>query len=117
MNRMIIKMMAIKGIFGVTENDANMRFNCKWAPIMPRDREQLVNEISTRAAANAGSPEHLLELAGDVENIPEEVERMKKWIEFLAEVAQKAKPEQPKAPSAPKDPSKGTTPAKKGKSE
>jgi hypothetical protein len=83
-NRMALKMMAVKGLMGITPEHARMRLSSKWFPVLPRDREMLINELSVRAAANIGSLEHLLELAGDVENVPQEMERIQKWLEFVA---------------------------------
>jgi hypothetical protein len=83
-NRMALKMMAVKGLQGITPEHARMRLSSKWFPVLPRDREMLINELSVRAAANIGSLEHLLELAGDVENVPQEMERIQQWLEFVA---------------------------------
>lgn len=55
----------------------------KWSPIIPRDREQLVNETILLSSAKLRSPEMALAVLGDVEDIPGEIERIKSWQETL----------------------------------
>lgn len=89
LHRMAFSMMAIKGVMDITDNDTKMRFTSKWYPVLPRDREQIVNELSVRAANHIGSPEHLLYLAGDIDNIDQQMEQIKEWITFLEETKRK----------------------------
>jgi hypothetical protein len=63
-----------------------MRMKQKWAAMLPRDREADVNEWVTRQGTHLGSIEHLLERAGDVEDIPEERARVMKDIEDIATI-------------------------------
>lgn len=60
-----------------------------WLPMVPRDREAIVNEIILRKQTDLISPELALELFGDVLNIPEEIKRIKEWLEFLQQLAAK----------------------------
>lgn len=86
-----------------------MRTKCQWYPVLPRDREQMVNEVRDRATSNLGSPWHLIELLGDVEDVEEEVEKIKEWLEFQAEMAKAALPD-PIPPTG----STGNTPKPRG---
>jgi len=86
----ILRIMRIKKLMEINEKHTRLRMKQVWAPLLPRDREADVQEWVQRAAAFIGSPEHLLELAGDVEDIPEERARMLKWIEDLEAAKLKA---------------------------
>lgn len=79
----LLRIMRIKAIMEITEKHTRLRMKQVWAPLLPRDREADVQEWAQRAANYIGSPEHLLELAGDVEDIPEERARMLQWVEDL----------------------------------
>jgi len=48
----------------------------EWAPILPRDRAELVNELVMRAGAGHISLEEALTQYGDIENVQEELERI-----------------------------------------
>jgi hypothetical protein len=92
-NRMILKILSVKGLMGINQEHLGMEISNRWAPILPRDREQLVNELSVRASANLGSIEHLLDLTGDIDNIPLEVKRIKDWMTFVEEIGAKVIPD------------------------
>lgn len=64
---------------GITETDMDIKFAVKWPPMLPRDREVLVNEISIRSANELGSKKHLMGLFDDIEN-PEDM-----WEEIMKE--------------------------------
>jgi hypothetical protein len=93
-NTMALKMMAKPEIAAhmqkmgaptITASHSAMRMRQDWAPMFPRDREGIINEIVARASAKAGSIETLLELAGDIEDIPAEKEKIVAWLKLLAE--------------------------------
>lgn len=88
-NRMILKILSVKGLMGIGPEHLGMEISNRWAPILPRDREQLVNELSVRASANLGSIEHLLDLTGDIDNVPLEVTRIKDWMTFVEQIGAK----------------------------
>lgn len=50
--------------------------------MIPRDREQQVNEIILRFQAGLISPERALQMFGDIEYIPEEIEQIREWLLF-----------------------------------
>ncbi len=82
---MALRMMKIKNVGGITEDHLDMRVRQEWAPILPKDREQFINELTNRMTSNLGSPEHLLEMTGDVEDVDDEMRKIKEWIEFCAD--------------------------------
>lgn len=84
LERMLLKMMFTKGLGSITEKHTKMRIKQVWAPNLPRDRETDVQEWVQRASTNLGSIEHLLELTGDVENIPVERKQILQWVKDLA---------------------------------
>jgi len=61
-----------------------LQFGQDWKPMIPRDREQQVNEIILRFQAGNLSPEQALSMFADIEYIPEEVARIKEWLTFQA---------------------------------
>jgi len=69
-----------------------------WAPILPRDREQEVNEIILRHNAHLISPEQALQRLGDVRDIKTEMNLIKAWMEYTSSLG---------APQG-QDPFKGT---------
>jgi len=93
LDRMALQMMALKKLGGITEEHTKLRIKQKWAPTLPRDREADVNEWTARASNDIASIEHLIELAGDVEDIDEERANILKWLgdieDIKAKVAQK----------------------------
>jgi hypothetical protein len=94
-NRMILKILAEKGLYSVTKEHTSIRIKNKWSPILPRDREAFVQELVARAGVNLGSLEHLITLIGDVEDIDLVMGQIKEWLEFQAEMKAKSVPVQP----------------------
>ena len=88
-NSLLLKMMAKKKKGNVKEEHTKLRMRQDWYPILPRDRQELVQEVVQRAAVNLGSPEHLMEMLGDVEIPEEEMDRIKDWLELVASVENK----------------------------
>jgi hypothetical protein len=104
-NRMVLKMLSIKGANGITMRHAVQRVKEEWAPILPRDREIIVQEVASLMTAKLGSPERLLEILG-VDNIPEEKKLILDFWKALMEMEAKIT-----AANAPKG-STGTVPKK-----
>lgn len=105
----IISMAAKLSVAGIKTEHIPYRVMQKWAAPLPRDREADVQEWVQRAANNLGSIEHLLEMTGDIEDIPAERKNILQWVEDLATIeaeitakmAQKYPPPvQPGAPGA-----------------
>ena len=113
--KMILKMAQKKSIGGISEEDIKLRLRCKWYSSLPRDREQLSAELTTRAAQKLGSIEHLTDMFGDVDDLEVDMQKRKDWEMFEAEVKKAGTPEPPPppagdsspAPKKPAQPSKG----------
>ena len=82
----VARKMKAKGFAEIKDEHLRMRIKQDWAPMFPRDREATINELSLRAAANIGSIDHLLELAGDVEDVEGEKKKILAWLKELAEL-------------------------------
>lgn len=96
LHQLALQMMVINGIADVTEDDIkNFRFRCLWNPMLPKDRDSLVMEVNTRAAQNLGSPQHLLEMLGDVDDIDEEMKLILEWLKEKAKIQAEAMPQKP----------------------
>jgi hypothetical protein len=82
-SKMILIILQKKGISGITEEHLKLRSKQLWYPILPKDREAVVNEAVNRSTTNLGSPQTLLENLGDVEDIDGEIDLIKEWVTFL----------------------------------
>ena len=112
--RMVLAILAKKKVAGITTAHVkNLKCRQIWAPQLPKDRESTVNEAVNRMTTNLGSPELLLGLLGDSEDVEETIEQMKEWIKFLedAKAEASAKVAEAKAAAMP-PPATGGTPAK-----
>lgn len=84
----VIKSAELKDIISIpADYRRRVSFAQDWLPMIPRDREQMVNEVILRFQAGLLSPEKALEMLGDVEYIMEEVEAIKQWLQFQAQLA------------------------------
>lgn len=91
-SRMILDMMIVKGIKinnKTIDKDYSHRvdFLIDWYPMIPRDREQQINEVVLLVQTGVMSPKRALETLGDVDDIPQEIQRIKDWMEYKAELA------------------------------
>jgi hypothetical protein len=57
-----------------------------WPPMIPRDREQEVNEIILRNSAGLISPQLAMQKFGDVSNIDDEMKNITEWKKSLYEL-------------------------------
>jgi hypothetical protein len=85
LGKMALIMMAKKKLMGITDEHIKMRQKQDWAPMFPRDREALINELVLRASGNLGAIETLLELTGDIEDIEDEKKKILAWKKILVE--------------------------------
>lgn len=83
--RMILRMLQIKGEAGITMAHAALSVRQEWAPVLPRDREMVVQEAVQLMAAKLGSPERLLRLLG-VDDTEEEKDLILAFWKELAEM-------------------------------
>lgn len=63
-----------------------------WNPMVPRDREQMVNEIVWRVQAGLLSPRKALEDFGDIRNVDDELKEIREWLEYQASLGPKESP-------------------------
>lgn len=93
--RMMIKMLLLipQELLNVEVNPRHLLYPIRheWAPVLPRDREVLVQEAVSLMAAKLGSIERLLDLLG-VDNPSEERELILKDLEEIQELEAKANP-------------------------
>lgn len=89
-NTYLLRMMATKGIDGIGPEHTKMRMKQSWAPMLPRDREAEVQEWTSRASANITSPEHLMTLTRDIDDIAAEREKILKWLKDVASIEAEA---------------------------
>lgn len=59
-----------------------VHFDQDWHPMIPRDREQEVNEVILMYQSGLMSPERALETLGGVKDINTELDLIKEWLEF-----------------------------------
>ena len=76
LTKLILKIMSVKGIEGVTQEDVDTEFLVKWNPMLPRDRDAVVNEAAIRSKNKLGSQQHLIGLFKDVDDIEEMMEEI-----------------------------------------
>lgn len=57
----------------------------RWAPILPKDRADFINELVNRASAKLGSIEHLISLLDDIDDPSGEIEKIKEEIQAFKE--------------------------------
>lgn len=89
-HKMLMYMMVKQNLADITIDQARMRIKEKWGPYLPRDREAQVNEWAVRASNSIASIEHLIEMAGDVEDVDEERDRVIQWVTDLEAAKVKA---------------------------
>ncbi len=89
LNRMALQMGKIKRIDGLEELDvARIGITPNWAPMLPRDRAELVNELVQRAGVGHVHPEDALEQYEDtpVGEVEETYQRIREHQEWQAEL-------------------------------
>lgn len=86
LNEMILNILFKKGKANLQKEHLDYKLKVKWYPILPRDQQAFVEEIVARSGVNLGSPEHLLQLLGDVDDIEMVMRQMRDWIQFQAQV-------------------------------
>jgi len=114
MQNMILRILNTKNLAGVTEEHLSLKVKQQWAPQLPRDREAQVTEWQLRRTSEIASIEHLIEMSGDVEDVPEERNKILQDIEDIetikAKIAKQFAPEptfgQPARPASSSSPKK-----------
>jgi hypothetical protein len=85
-NKMLLNMVLKKAPGTVSASALKLRIESKFAPVLPREKTDIVNELVSRASANLGDIETLLMQLDDIEDPAEEVEKIKEWLKFTAEL-------------------------------
>lgn len=85
LNRMILRICQIKNIGGITKEHLALRIHQEWSPVLPRDREMVIQEAVALMAAKLGSPERLLQVLG-VQDVKEEKELILKFWKEITEM-------------------------------
>lgn len=90
--RYVLLMAAIKGIEVDSQRvpaDFDKKFSItpQWLPMIPRDREALVNEMILRLQAGAVPIEKALEAFADVPDIQEAMQQIMRWLIFNTQLA------------------------------
>jgi hypothetical protein len=119
MQSSILKILKSKKLANITDEHLKLRIKQQWAPQLPRDREAQVTEWQLRRTSEIASIEHLIEMSGDVEDVPQEREKILQDIRDIetikAKIAKQFAPEPTfGAPGQPKPAAKSTTPKKAG---
>jgi hypothetical protein len=91
--KMALRLFANLELHGITKEDLKLQIGVQWSEYLPRDRAELINELSVRSANHLGSMRHLLELTGDVDNAPQMVEEIMDEMEEMGKMQLKLQPE------------------------
>jgi len=91
--RQILAIAAEKGVGGVTQDMLkDIRIYQEWAPIMPRDHDQLVNEMILRLNAGLIDPKTAMEKLGDIRDTDTTMNLVKEWMEKTAQLKMAGNP-------------------------
>lgn len=93
--RIILIFCSIKGAYEISEEHLKISLIVKWPTMLPRDREELINEVAIRKKNKLGSRRHLIQLLGDTSNVDQEIAEIDSDMEKDAEMAVKSKPPTP----------------------
>jgi hypothetical protein len=74
--------MANKELNGITEKDLDSEFVIEWSPMLPRDREAIVQEVAIRAKNKVGSRKHLMSILGDTQDLDAELEQIRSELDL-----------------------------------
>ena len=73
-DEMILRIMATKGLHGINQKHLGYRKHTVWAPMLPPDRAQIVQEVVARKQQGAISDELMVEKFGDAPDMKRELE-------------------------------------------
>lgn len=110
LNRMILRMLVAKVPESkMTIGHAALRIKQDWSPVLPRDREMLINEVVQRANAQISSPETLFGILGDIQDSDAEEDGIIEFAKRLAEAQAVQNPMMAAGNKGPQPISKGAT--------
>jgi hypothetical protein len=114
LNRKILLVAAQKGGYNIEPRQANYEVIPLWSPMLPRDREGLVNEVAVRAGGGLISKQRAVELLEEMEDSWVQEEIMRIWADLKqeAKIQAEAAPQQGfgQSGTAKKAPSKSQVP-------
>lgn len=85
-DRQLLVCAAEKSLNGITmEMVRKAHIHHQWAPMLPRDAEQELNQLLLRLEAHTISPETVMEKLGDIPDIQGERKLILQWLKDLAE--------------------------------
>lgn len=85
--RQILTIAAEKGLISIGLKEIRKyRIWQEWAPILPRGREQLVNEMIVRLNAGLISPDAALTRLADTHDMKSEMNLIREWLEYKATI-------------------------------
>lgn len=87
--KIVLTMLAKLKRENIIEEHAQEEFIIHWSPILPRDKESLVNEASVRAPNKLGSKRHIMSLFDDITDPEEQLDEIREESDLDA-------PKQPK---------------------
>jgi hypothetical protein len=115
LSRMLLRMLQIKNVEGISEAHLRLRIRQEWSPVLPRDRESIVNEAVALMSAKLGSPTRLLEMLG-VEDGSEEEKLILKFWQTLVDMGLEGKSQEVGVAQDSAQASKGTPAREKNQS-
>jgi len=92
---MTLKILATMKRHEISDKHLGLHKRAKWYPMVPIDRQQLVEELIRRRQEDAISIELMVEKFGDAPDNKVEVQRILDIEDRAAELAAKSKPQQP----------------------
>jgi len=90
LSKMLMSMSILKGVGNFTQKMLDADFIVQWQPMLPRDRESLVQEAVMRESANLASNTHLMQLFGDIQDPEAELKQIQDQNKKLSESEQTA---------------------------
>lgn len=85
--RNILAIASEKGVGGVTpEMIRDIRIYQEWAPVMPRDRDNMINEMILRLNSGLIDPKTAMEKLGDIRDTDTVLNLVKEWLEYNADL-------------------------------
>lgn len=66
--------------------ETRLQFSQDYLPMIPRDREQMVNEVVIRFQSGLLTPERALEMLGDTPYVMEEVKKLEDWMKLKVQI-------------------------------
>jgi len=87
--RLILTIGAEKGLIDIDAGQIRrLRFWHEWGPILPRDAQQLINDLILLSRANLISPKNAIQRLRMTHDVDAEMEQIREWMEYEASLRQ-----------------------------